>query len=172
MLTTLVTISIVSLALILRFGVLRAWRADRISIKDWEKRKREIDVEIFRTLLDREDLRYLRTSLSPREFQVLRRKRIRIALRMLRRVQENADLLMGVLGLIDLKSAPALEQKLDEFANSVAQLRLNLIRANICLYVQWVFPSWVPSLPAFGVQYENVVQSFTSLWVQDCKQVN
>lgn len=173
MVTTLLTFSIVSLVLILRYAVVRGWRSDKLSIQDWEHRKHEVDLEIFRAILDRDDLRYLRTSLSPREFQALQRKRIRIALRILRLVQENADLLTGVLGLTELKCVPAaLEQESDEFANGVMQLRLNLIRAKISLYLEWVFPFWAPSLPALSAQYQRLVQSFTSLQQQDWRQVN
>ena len=172
MVTTLLTFSIVSLALILRYAVVRGVRSE-LSIQDWEHRKHEVDLEIFRAILDRDDLRYLRTSLSPREFHALQRKRIRIALRILRLVQENADLLMGVLGITELKCVPtALELESDEFVNGVMQLRLNLIRARISLCLQWVFPFWTPSLPALSVQYQRLVQSFTSLQQQDWRQVN
>lgn len=156
MLTTLLIVSIVSLVLILRYGILHGWRADKPSIKDWDVRKHQVNLEILRALLDRDDLRYVRTSLSPKEFRVLQRKRICIALRMLDLVQENSNLLVRALVLTERKCAPALGREMDEFVNSLLQLRLNLIRAKIFLYLQWVSPS----LPAFSARYQKLVESF------------
>lgn len=137
MASALIIFLVVSLALILALSV-SGGRAEQLNIQDWEARKQAIDVEILRALLDRDDWRYLRKSLSPREFQVFQRKRIRLGLRILRLVERNADLLMelGRLGRLGrLNGDPVRRQQADELVAGIIQLRLNLLRRG-----QWLFP--------------------------------
>lgn len=159
MLTTLLMFSVVSFALILGCALLRCRRAETPSVYEWEQRRHQVDVEIFRALLDRDDCQYLRKSLPPREFQSVQRKRIRVALRMLRMVEEDAVLLTQIGKLDGLDCDPLCRQEANELVASAIQLRLNLLRVRFCLCVQWLYPSWTYSLPAFATQYENLCDS-------------
>jgi len=116
-------------------------------------------VQIFRILLDRKEEAQLRSSLSRNQFVTFQRRRIRLALRMMRLVDENAGMLMGLGRLARMKGDPTLTQKVDELIATAFQLRLNLLLARLCLYLKWLFPSWTVSLPAFEVRYQHLLDS-------------
>jgi hypothetical protein len=159
MLTALLIFSVVSFALILRCALLHGRRAETLSVHEWKDRRHQIDVETFRALLDRDDCQYLRKSLSPREFQAFQRTRIRLALRMLRMVEENADLLTQIGRLGRLDGDPLRRQQADKLVAAAIQFRLNLLRVRFCLCMQWLYPSWTLSLRAFAMQYEHLWDS-------------
>lgn len=160
LLTLLILLSVVSLALILAFSLSIHRRAEILSVEDWEERKDEIDIGVFRALIDRDDWLYLRDSLSPREFQVFQRKRILLALRMLRLVERNAYLLMELGRHARQNADPVRRQQADELLASAVQFRLNLLPVRLCLCLQWLFPSRALLLPVFATRYQNLWGSF------------
>jgi hypothetical protein len=156
--TLLVLVAAVS-ALALAWSLLGAGHAEIRNGRDWEEKRHEVDVQVFRALLDRNEERYLRSSLPHRQFQDFRRKRIRLALRMLRLVEENAGMLIKLGQLARMKGDPALSQKADELVATAIQFRLNLLLARLSLCLRWLFPSWMVSLPAFDVRYQHLLDS-------------
>jgi len=157
--TLLVLSSVVSFAVILRCSLLRGGRTEILDIKDWEEKKQEIDIEIFRALVDRDACQYLRKTLSAKEFQVFQRRRIRLALRMLRLVERNVDLLMEMGRLARVSNNPARRDQAENLVAAAIQLRLNLLKVRFCLFLQWLVPSWTVSFPAFIVRYEQLWDS-------------
>jgi len=163
MLSTLIVLAAAVSGLALAWSLLRRVPPEIRNRDDWEERKHEIDVQIFRALLDRNEERYLRSALSRHQFQEFRRKRIRLALRMLRLVEENADMLMKLGQLARLKGDPALTEKADELVATAIQFKLNLLLARLSLYLTWFFPSWTVVLPAFEVRYQNLLDSLAGV---------
>ena len=159
MVTTLLTLAVALLALVLAYAQLRGAHTGVRDDDDWERRKHTIDVEIFRVLLDRNEELQLRRFLRPNQFAHFQRRRINLAIQMLRLVDENAGMAMELGRLAKLKGDLALAPKIDEMIASAFQLRLNLLMAKVCLYLKWIFPSWAMSLPAFEVRYRDVLES-------------
>lgn len=159
MASTLLILAVASSALILVWSLLHSGHPEIHSSQDWDEKRHDIDVQIFRALVDRDEERYLRNSLSRNQFEAFQRRRIRLALRMLRLVEDNAGMLMRLGQLARMKGDPALTQKADELVATAVQLRLNLLVAKFCLCLKWLFPSWTVSPPAFDVQYQHLLDS-------------
>ncbi len=163
MVSTLLVLAAVCSALALAWSLLRSGHAEIRNARDWEEKKHEVDVKIFRALLDRDEEHYLRSSLPYRQFQDFRRRRIRLALGMLRLVEENAGMLIQLGQLARMKGDPALTRKADELVATALQFRWNLLLARFSLCLKWLFPSWTVSLPAFEVRYQNLLDSLAGV---------
>jgi len=159
MVSTLLILVVASLALILAYALLRRAHAGVRNSHDWEQRRHAIDAEIFRVILDRNEEVQLRRLLPPNQFSRFQRRRIHLALNMLRLVDENAGMAMELGRLAKIKGDLALAPKIDQMIAEAFQLRLNLLLARLCLYLKWVFPSWLVSLPAFEVRYQHLLDS-------------
>ena len=159
MVSTLITLAVASLALVLTYGLLRRAHTGLRDNHNWEQRKHAIDVEIFRVILDSNEENQLRRFLPPYQFAKFQRRRIHLALRMLRLVDDNAGMAMELGRLAKMKGDLALAVKIDEMVATAFQLRLNLLLARLCLYLKLVFPSWTVSLPAFEVPYQHLLDS-------------
>jgi hypothetical protein len=159
MVSTLLVFAAALSALALAWSLLRRVHPEIRNRQDWDEKKHEIDVHIFRALLDRNEERYLRSTLSRNQFREFRRKRIRLALRMLRLVEENAGMLTKLGQLARMKGDPALTEQADELVATAIQFRLNLVQARLSLWLKWLFPFWTVSLPAFEAQYQQLLDS-------------
>jgi hypothetical protein len=159
MVSTLLTISAASLVLVLAYALLRGAHTGVRNEQDWEEKKHEIDVQIFRVLFEHNGEVQLRRCLSSRQFATFQRRRIALALHMLRLVDDNAGMLMQLGRHAKMKGDPTLTRRSDELIATAFQLRLNLLVARLCLHVKWIFPSWTVSLPAFDVRYQNLLDS-------------
>jgi len=159
MVSTLLILAVAFSALALAWSLVRRVHPEIRSRQDWDANKHEIDVEIFRALLDRNQERYLESTLSHNQFQKFRRKRIRLALRMLRLVEENAGMLTRLGELARMKGDPALTEQANELVATAIQFRLNLVLARFSLWLKWLFPFWTVSLPAFEVRYQQLLDS-------------
>jgi hypothetical protein len=159
MVSTLLVLAVALSVLALAWSLLRHVHPEIHNRQDWDANKHEIDVEIFRTLLDRNQESYLRSALSHNQFQRFRRKRIRLALRMLRLVEENAGMLTRLGELARMKGDPALTEQANELVATAIQFRLNLVLARFSLWLKWLFPFWTVSLPAFEVRYQQLLDS-------------
>jgi len=163
MVSALLVLTAAFSALALAWALLRGVHPEIRNRDDWEERKHEIDVHVFRALLDRNEERYLRSTLSRIQFQQFRRKRIGLALRMLRLVEENAGMLMRLGQLARLKDDPVLTERANELVATAIQFRLNLLQARLSLYLTWLFPSRTISLPAFEVRYQHLLDSLAGV---------
>lgn len=159
MVTTLLTLVVAVMALVLAYALLRRAHTGVRDKHDWERRKHAIDVEIFRVLLDRNEEAQLRRFLLPHQFALFQRKRILLALQMLRLVDENAGMAMELGRLAKLKGGPALAPGVDQMVAMAFELRLKLLLARLCLYLKWAFPSRAVYLPAFEVRYQHLLDS-------------
>jgi hypothetical protein len=126
---------------------------------EWERKRREIDVQIFRSLVDCHEQRYLARSLSNHQFKVFQRQRIQLALRMARLAKENADMLVRFGAAARVKHDPVLAREADQLVAVATQFRLNLMRARLCLWIQWLFPGWSFAIPPIETQYRHMLNS-------------
>jgi hypothetical protein len=163
MVSTLIVVTVASLALALAWGVLRSGHPEICSRQDWEEKKHDIDLPIFRTLVDPDEECYIRGALSPRQFHSFQRRRMRLALRMLNMAEENAGMLMKLGELARLKGDPEVTLKADELIATAIQFRLNLYLLKLCLYLKWLYPLWNASLPTFEVRYQYLLDSLAQI---------
>ena len=159
MVSTLLIVAVAVLALAFGYSLLRNAHVAARPEQDALQNPSEIDVDIFRVLLNRHQELQLRQYLTTSQFAAFERRRIRIALRMLRLVDDNAAMLMQRARLAISKNDSEVIGKMDQLIASAFQLRLNLLLARFCLCLKWIFPSWAMSLPAFEVRYQRLLDS-------------
>ena len=111
MVSTLIILLASVLSLFLVSTVLRPGYPPIKSIEDWEARRRQVDPEVFRLLLDPAEERYLRQSFSSQQFRVLQRQRMALALRSLHLVGENTVMLMKLGQLAKAEGNPELAKR-------------------------------------------------------------
>src|SRR4029077_2844786 len=94
MVSTLAILCASALSLFLVWAILRPRLAQIRTLDDWEAKKYEVDLEAFRILLDPAEEKYLRQSLTRREFRHFQKRRLELALRSLELVGKNAAMLL------------------------------------------------------------------------------
>jgi hypothetical protein len=157
MVSTLLILGIVAASLALVWSILRSGHSDIGSLDDWEAQRHEIDIQIFGLLLNRDEERYLRSTLPRTQFVAFQRMRIGLALRMLRLVEENASMSMRLGQLAKINRDPVLSRTANEVVATAIQLRLNLLLVKPCLSLKWLFPSGVIFVPAFEERYRHLL---------------
>jgi hypothetical protein len=160
MVSTLLILAVAASALVMVWSlVYRNAQQAVLTLAEWEKKRREIDVQIFRSLVDCNEQRYLAQSLSSDQFKVFQRRRIQLALRMVRLAKENADMLVRFGAAARTRHDPVLAREADELVAAATQFRLNLMLARCCLWVRWVFPDWPVAVPSIETQYRHMLDS-------------
>jgi hypothetical protein len=160
MVSTLIILAVAASALAMVWSlVLHNSQQSAFTVADWEEKKSEIDVQVFRSLVDWNEQRYLAQSLPRHQFQVYRRRRIQLALRMVRLAKENADMLVRFGAAARTKGDPVLTREADQLVAAATQFRLNLMLARCCLWVRWVFPDWPLAVPSIETQYRHMLDS-------------
>jgi hypothetical protein len=72
-------------------------------------------------------------------------------------VGENAAMLMKLGQLARTELNPSLAREAEDLIYSALRLRVNLVLAEPCLWLKWIFPGWALSLPAVEVPYEELL---------------
>ncbi len=157
MVSTLIILLASGLSLFLVWTVLRPGYPPIKSIEDWEARRRQVDPEVFRLLLDPAEERYLRQSFSSQQFRVLQRQRMALALRSLHLVGENTVMLMKLGQLAKAEGNPQLAKQAEDLTYAALRLRVNLQLAQPCLWLKWLLPGWSWSIPAVEIPYEELL---------------
>jgi hypothetical protein len=152
---TILLASVLSLYLV--WSIVRPGLPQIRSLEDWEANNHAVDPEIFRVLLDPAEERYLSQSLPSNEFRPFQRKRIALALRCLDLVGENAAMLMKLGQLAKTGANPSLAKEAEDLIHGALRLRLNVMLAEPCLWLKWIFPGWALSLPAVETPYEELL---------------
>jgi hypothetical protein len=157
MVSTLTILSASVLSLFLVWAVLRPGLPAIKGLEDWEAKKHRVDPEVFRTLLDPGEEKYLQQALAPREFRLFQRKRLALALLTLNLVGENAAMLMKLGQLARTEGNPKLAKEVEELIHGALRLRLNLSLIQPCLWLKWLFPGWRLSLPKIEMPYDELL---------------
>ncbi|MGH9503109.1 MAG: hypothetical protein ACRD20_09680 [Terriglobales bacterium] len=158
MVSTLTILLASALSLFLVWAMLHPGLPRIKSLEDWEARKHQVDPEVFRVLLDPSEEKYIQRSLAPNEFRLFQRKRLALALRALDLVGENTAMLMRLGQLAKLEANPKLAHEAEDLISGALRLRVNLLLAQPCLWVKWLFPGWALSLPAVEIPYEELLR--------------
>lgn len=157
MVSTILVLGVVASLLALAWSLLRSGHPEIRSFQDWEEGKHEIDIHIFRLLIDPAEQRYLSDSLPRDQFRTFQKMRVRLALRILRLVEENASMSMRLGQLAKLKRDPVLIQNANELIGAAIQLRLSLLTVRPILSLRLSFPSRTMFVSAFEVKYHNFI---------------
>lgn len=163
MASTLLILTVASAALFLVWRLLCASKAEIHSVRDWQEKKHEVDVQIFRVLVDPNEERYFRNSLSRTQFRRFQRRRIHLALRMLERVEANTRMLIRLGQLARTKGDPVLVRRADQLITAAIHLRFNLLLARLSLSAKWLHPTCNLAIPVIEVRYQHLLNSLANL---------
>lgn len=158
MVSTLLILAVAASALVMVWFLLaHNGHSAACSVADWEKNKSEIDIQVFRLLVDFNEERYLAISLSRDQFDTFQRQRIVLALRIIARAKENADMLIRLGSRAKTKDDAELVREADQLVAAATQFRLNLMLARYCLWVRWIFPRWHMAIPKIETRHQRML---------------
>jgi hypothetical protein len=152
---TILLVSVLSLYLV--WTVVRPGLPQIKNLEDWEAKNHCVDPEMFRVLLDPAEERYLRQSLPAKEFRLFQRRRMALALRWLDLVGKNAAMLMKLGQLAKTEANPTLAREAADLIHGALRLRVNLMLAEPCIWLKWIFPGWTLALPAVEIPYNELL---------------
>ncbi len=156
MLSAILVLGLALTALIVAWSLLNPRARDACQDREWDESAHVMNVQVLRTLLERNEFRYLRRTLPRTEFENCLRKRVRLTLQALRLVEDNTNSLMELAHRSKTNSDSEGARGPDDLLAAMVQLRLNLLLARSCLYVQWLFPSWA-LLPEWTKPYQHLL---------------
>lgn len=160
MASTLLILAVAASAMALTWSLLlKSHEHEHFTIKDWEKKKWDIHIDIFRSLLNRREEQYLARSLSREQFLLFQRRRVGLALRLTSLATQNAEMLMKLGELARSEEDPLLVREANQLVADATQFRLSLLLAKCCLLIRWVFPNCSFSLPAVETRYSRMLNS-------------
>lgn len=165
MLSATIVLGLAITALALVWSLLTKRAPDACGTQEWDENTYLVDVQILRTLLERNQSRFLQRSLPRAEFERCLRKRVRLALQSLQLVEDNTSLLMRLAHASKSASNSERGRRADDLMAAAVQLRVNLLLARCCLYVQWLFPSWT-LLPECTESYKHLLSCLEQWRVQ------
>jgi len=157
MVSTLLVLVVAAVSLTLTWLLLRGRNAEIRSLADWDARKSEVDIEMFRVLVDPAEERFLQRSLSEIQFRSFLRKRIAVALRALALIEKDAALLTRLGELAMRASSPDLAREAEKLTTAAIRLRMNLWFMKLCLWIKWLFPAWSDSVPVRDTRYNALL---------------
>lgn len=102
---------------------------------------RTVDLNAFRTLMDRDDELFMRQSLPRSKFSHLKRQRIRVTVRYVARIASNASAVMHVGEAARVSSAPEVAQAAAQVMELATQIRLQCLVALAKLSAEYAMPS-------------------------------
>jgi hypothetical protein len=159
MVSTLLILAVVATALAVVWSLLHSGHHGPLTLQDWDNKKRDIDVRVFRSLVDADEERYLSISLPRDQFAAFQRRRTRLALEMLHLANENAGMLMRLGSLATATNDADLASEADRLVAAATQFRLNILLARYCLRLKWIFPRWSVSVPSVEARYQHLLDS-------------
>lgn len=160
MVSTLLILAVVAAALAVVCSLLlRSAHRGALTLRDWDEKKRDVDVRVFRSLVDVEEEGYLASLLSRDQFAAFQRRRTGLALEMLHLANENVSMLMRLGSIAAATNDPALAEEADRLVAAATQFRLNLLLAKCRLWLKWIFPRWSLSVPLVETRYRHLLDS-------------
>jgi hypothetical protein len=157
MVSTLIIVVAAVLSLFLVWTILRSGSPQICCLDDWEHKRHEVDAAALRILLEPSEEKFLRELVSPVQFRRFQKARCRLALRILELVGNNAVMLIKLGHLARVGASPALAKEADELIRRALQLRVNLLYVQAYLWLKWLFPGWMLSVPALEMPYEELL---------------
>jgi hypothetical protein len=165
MLSAILVLGLALTALILTWSLLIPRTRDASEDRNWEESAYLMHVQILRALLERNEFRYLQRTLPRADLENCLRKRVRLTLQALRLVEDNTNLLVELAHKSKLDNDSEDARRADALLAATVQLRLNLLLARSCLYVQWLFPTSA-LLPEWTKPYQHLLTCLEQCRVQ------
>jgi multisubunit Na+/H+ antiporter MnhC subunit len=134
----MITVIVIALALC---AVMLFYLAVRSRRKQAGQSFRPVDLNAFRTLMDREDELYMRERLVRSKFLHLKRQRIRVMMRYVARIAGNASAVLHMGEAARVSSAPEVAQAAMQVTELAAQIRLQCLVAMTKLVLEYAMPS-------------------------------
>jgi hypothetical protein len=145
--------------LVFFYGV-RKYRRQLRSMEDFRARWKAVDIEAFANIIDPSEERFLRESLSPKDFRRLQRERLHVAGEYLSRVGQNAQLMIQAGQIIERHNSGVEAERARAHVRDAMRLRGLVFRAQCSLAVQKAFPVSNPALEQALRLYGNAAHSF------------
>jgi hypothetical protein len=133
-----ITVLVVALALC---AVVLFYTAVRSRRKQAGQAFRPVDLNAFRTLMDRDDEVFMKEKLPRHEFFHLKRQRIRVIVRYVARIASNASAVLHVGEAARLSPTPEVAATAAQVMELAAQIRLQCLVAMAKLTVEYAMPS-------------------------------
>ena len=102
---------------------------------------RPIDMKAFRAITSRDDENFLRRRLPRSEFSRLKRKRIRVTTLYVKRMSNNAAIVMRIGEMARTSANPDVVQVAAQISETASQIRLQCIVAFVKLALEFAVPS-------------------------------
>lgn len=102
---------------------------------------RPLDLQAFRTLMDRDDEHFLRESLSRSEFFRAKRQRIAVTLRYVGRISANTAIVLRMAEAARQHSNAEVVQAAAQVVDTATQIRMQCMVAFAKLTAEYMFPS-------------------------------
>jgi hypothetical protein len=116
-------------------------RKDSEDVFHLNARQREVDIEVLSLLLSAEENEYLRKSLPREQFRRVRRERLSLARRYLEAIKANTTQFIRAAETVKCSSDAELAQAAHELLLIAFRVRLNVPVVQLCLVLEWLFPS-------------------------------
>lgn len=159
MIATIIVGCVLFVLLVSVWQLMRASRAGTNALQAWEAHKCEVNVDVFRLLVDPKEEAYLWKSVSLLEFHGLQRKRILLALRSVRMMARNAALLTKVAAQARQAGDAEVASAADRLMFLAVQVRMNALVAEFYLLLKWVFPTAAIGVPMRFERYQRLLES-------------
>ena len=102
---------------------------------------RPVDLQAFRTLMDRDDETFMRGKLPRGKFFSLKRQRIRVTLRYVTRIAANASAVLHMGDAARLSPTPEVADTAAQVMELATQIRLQCLLAMVKLSLEYIVPS-------------------------------
>ena len=124
------------------------------SLLDLEGCAQPVDLEAFRNLTEPQEERYLREHLAPADFRAIQRERSYATLGYVRRVAQNASILLRLGEAARRNTDPEVAHAAGELVESALRLRMYSLLAMVLLQARILLPgvTWSPTRVAADYQ--------------------
>lgn len=106
----------------------------------FNRKENEIDVEVLKLLLSRDEDEYLRRSLPGNQFRQLKRNRIRVAWAYLEQINQSTRHLIHVVESARSSTDPEVSRAAHEMLQIAFRVRMNVPIVQVTLLVEWLWP--------------------------------
>lgn len=152
-----ITVLVIALALC---AVVLLYTAVRSRRKQAGQHVRAVDLNAFRTLMDRDDELFMKEKLPRSKFRQLKRQRIRVIVRYVGRIAGNASAVLHMGEAARVSPTPEVAQTAAQVTELAGQIRVQCLVAMMKLSLEYVMPSLqlTPAMlvPKYLILRENV----------------
>jgi hypothetical protein len=154
---TVIVIALALCAVMLFYMAVRSRRTQR------EQSFRTVDLNAFRTLMDRDDELFMRKKLPRAKFSRLKRQRIRVIMRYVSRIAANASAVMHIGEAARASSVPEVAQTATQVMELATQIRLQCLVALTKLSLEYAIPSLQLTPAMLAPKYQSLRENLQLL---------